>query len=64
MHNKMSKVVIFIAVIGLASCQTNSSGQVDPEEFSGELCFRDCRDAVRRVCYFNWHLEHYHVLGP
>lgn len=33
-------------------------------DFPGEDCNRKCIIGDSRVCYFKWHLEHYHTNGP
>lgn len=53
----MLKIVLVYLII------ESIGAQIDLEKFPGESCYRECRGATPRVCYFNWHLEHYHVLG-
>lgn len=42
---------------------SDSSYGFGVENFLGEECFRPCKDAVPRPCYFKWHLEHYTAMG-
>lgn len=37
---------------------------LDLEKFPGDACFRECQNSKPRVCYYKWHLEHYHTMGP
>jgi hypothetical protein len=30
---------------------------------AGEKCMRECKDNDRKVCYFNFTLKHYQVMG-
>lgn len=57
-------ILIVIVAAVAANAQSNETFDVDLTRFPGDACFRDCDKAVPRVCYFRWHLEHYHVLGP
>jgi hypothetical protein len=56
------RVFLFI-LLAIVSANSNKT-YIDLENFPGDACFRDCSKTDRRVCHFNWHLEHYHVLGP
>lgn len=57
-------IKIFFIFALLACCaQLNYSVLGAVEDLAGESCFRKC-DSASRVCYFHWHLERYHVLGP
>lgn len=62
-----SATMNFIFIFGLFTmigAQINVTSRIEVEKFLGETCYRDCSDTRPRVCYFDWHLEHYHVLGP
>lgn len=59
---KMNKIILLCLLVAAAvSAQVNAGNLT---RFPGEECFRNCRTATPRICYFHWNLEHYHVLGP
>lgn len=61
----MMQVSIFILTAFSAICvQADKSAAFDVQQFPGKTCYRNCEKSKPRVCYFDWHLEHYQVLGP
>ena len=47
------------------SKQMEQNGEpINLEDYPGDDCHRECIPNSPRVCYFKWHLEHYHTNGP
>lgn len=59
---------IFSILVICISCQLiraqDVNANVNVHEYPGEACYRKCSENDKRICYFHFHLEHYHVLGP
>lgn len=47
-----------------AAFSQNANLTMNPANFPGALCNRDCNGAEPRVCYFSLLLEYYHAMGP
>lgn len=66
--NQKLKMMGFVKITGvLLSLKVVLSNKVSEEELKankGQFCYRDCKINETRVCYYDWYLEHYHVLGP
>jgi uncharacterized membrane protein (DUF106 family) len=54
-------LIFSISIISFVYARSN---YLDLEELPGEKCARNCDKALPQICYFQWHLEFYHVLGP
>lgn len=55
-------LILVLHIFYFANAQ--DSTVIDLSLVPGDLCFRNCKNALPRVCYFDLHMEHYHVLGP
>lgn len=50
--------------LGICACLLAHSSANLMDDYPGIDCLRNCDDTLPTICYYHFHLEHYHAMGP